>query len=40
MEGLDDVLPRAVSPDFQPGDVLLFDSWLLHRVSFDMNSEA
>ena len=33
VEGLDEVLPGAVSPDFQPGDVLLFDSWVLHRVS-------
>ena len=32
VEGLDELLPAAVSPKFEPGDVLLFDSWVLHRA--------
>lgn len=32
VEGLEELLPNAISPDFEPGDVLLFDSWVLHRA--------
>ena len=32
VEGLGELLPDATSPEFEPGDVLLFDSWVLHRA--------
>jgi hypothetical protein len=38
VEGLEELLPAASSPEFEPGDVLLFDSWLLHRA--DSNLQA
>ena len=38
VEGLDSLLPQVVSPEFDAGDVLLFDSWVLHRA--DSNATA
>lgn len=32
LEGLDELLPTAVAPSFAPGDVMIMDSWLAHRV--------
>lgn len=38
VEGLESLLPAVVSPEFAAGDVLMFDSWVLHRA--DSNATA
>ena len=38
-EGLEALLPRAVTPTYAAGDVLLFDSWVLHRANSNTSDE-
>jgi ectoine hydroxylase-related dioxygenase (phytanoyl-CoA dioxygenase family) len=38
-EGLEALLPKAVTPTYQAGDVLLFDSWVLHRANSNVSDE-
>lgn len=39
VEGLGELLPDAVSPSFEAGDVLLFDSWVLHRADSNFQED-
>lgn len=31
--GFDKFEPRAITPQFHPGDLLVFDSWIMHRAN-------
>ena len=38
--GFDTYEARAITPEFMPGDVLVFDSWLMHRANSNYTNES
>lgn len=40
VEGWEELQPRAVTPTMAPGDVLIFDSWLVHCANGNSEEES
>eukprot|EP01046_Picozoa_sp_COSAG06_P037741 COSAG06_NODE_4290_length_4394_cov_4.272643_1_plen_432_part_00 len=40
VEGWEELEARAVTPHFHPGDVLMFDSWVVHRANGNADEES
>jgi hypothetical protein len=38
--GFEDYEPRVITPQFHPGDVLVFDSWIMHRANSNYTDET
>ncbi|MDA0837832.1 MAG: phytanoyl-CoA dioxygenase family protein [Planctomycetota bacterium] len=38
--GFEEYEPRVISPQFNPGDVLVFDSWIMHRANSNYTDES
>jgi hypothetical protein len=38
--GFEAYAPRAIAPQFYPGDVLVFDSWIMHRANSNYADES